>query len=287
MEEKRLEQLRREQEQREQQEQQLREEEQMKLARSQEKIQRETQKKLIRKAKQILRRNLSSLYERQSSSSSHWNDTYDMNQDIDFLCSTVSVEEMNQYNDQFESHESGGSDSYLTFIFQEVQKHKNNPPAMTVPSSVAPAEVPLESPERRTWSATELSALTKALKKYPAVGAGRWEAICTWINHSTGASPPFTKEECIEKYNVTVRSKSTTNDSAPRPVTPGEEDDSWTAEQDQALQEALAQYPATMDKNERWTAIAARVSGKNKKSCVQRFKAIRELLSNQQQRNNK
>jgi len=44
------------------------------------------------------------------------------------------------------------------------------------------------------------------------------------------------------------------------------------------LQDALAKYPASMDKNERWTAIANAVDSKTKKQCVQRFKAIREAL---------
>jgi DnaJ homolog subfamily C member 2 len=294
MEEKRLEQERLEQERLAQEQQQLLEEEQMKLARAQEKLQRETQKKLMRKAKQTLRRNLSLLLEQNPSS--HWKDSYDMNQDIDFLCSTVSVEAVNEYNEQHESDNNNGSADYLSFMFQEIKRHKDNPPLPTATPSSAATAVKLESEtpvERRIWSATELSALSKALKKYPVGGAGRWEAICAFVNHSTGASPPFTKDECIEKYNATVRSKpassavgSNTAASRPAVVTPTPEsataEDVWTTEQDQLLQEALAKYPATMDKNERWSAIASSVPGKNKKSCVQRFKAIREILMQQQ-----
>jgi DnaJ homolog subfamily C member 2 len=299
MEEKRLEQERLEEQRRAQEQQQLLEEEQLKLARAQEKLQRETQKKLMRKAKQILRRNLSFLYEQNPSS--HWKDSYDMNQDIDFLCSTVSVEVVNQFNEQHDSGNNNGAD-YLSFLFQEIKKRKDNPSSSTTTATTSKSSMKMESDaqelaDRRTWSATDLSALSKALKKYPAGGAGRWEAICAFVNHSTGASPPWTKDECIEKYNATVRSRPpppgtqvgipATNSAAPRPavVTPTTEataEDVWTTEQDQLLQEALAKFPASMDKNERWTAIASSVPGKNKKSCVQRFKAIRELLLQQQ-----
>ena len=54
----------------------------------------------------------------------------------------------------------------------------------------------------------------------------------------------------------------------------------WTEEQDSLLQEGLAKYPATMDKNERWDSIAKGVKDKSKKDCVDRFKSIREALKN-------
>lgn len=52
----------------------------------------------------------------------------------------------------------------------------------------------------------------------------------------------------------------------------------WSEAQDSQLQEGLAKYPSTMDKNERWDSIAKGVEGKTKKECVERFKAIREAL---------
>ncbi len=46
---------------------------------------------------------------------------------------------------------------------------------------------------------------------------------------------------------------------------------------------ALAKYPATMDKVERWKSIAAAVETKNKKQCVNRFKFLREQILKQKQ----
>jgi DnaJ homolog subfamily C member 2 len=56
--------------------------------------------------------------------------------------------------------------------------------------------------------------------------------------------------------------------------------DVWNDEQDQQLQAGLVQFPATIDKNERWTNIAKGVTGKSKKQCVQRFKTIRDAIKN-------
>jgi hypothetical protein len=53
-------------------------------------------------------------------------------------------------------------------------------------------------------------------------------------------------------------------------------DDVWTPTQVEELQAALKAYPASMDKNERWTSIAVAVPGKNKKQCVAKFKLIRQ-----------
>merc|ERR1719361_24233 len=55
----------------------------------------------------------------------------------------------------------------------------------------------------------------------------------------------------------------------------------WSAEQQKALEAALQRHPASMDKNERWRLIAEEVPGKTKAQCVERFKFIREQLSQQ------
>jgi len=53
---------------------------------------------------------------------------------------------------------------------------------------------------------------------------------------------------------------------------------SWTEEQTKQLEQGLANFPASMDKNERWGSIAKGVDGKSKKECVEQFKRIREAL---------
>ncbi|KAL3900825.1 MAG: hypothetical protein SGARI_006164, partial [Bacillariaceae sp.] len=135
----------------------------------------------------------------------------------------------------------------------------------------------------------ELSALAKGVKKFPPGGANRWDQISNYINNSCRPQDPKTKEECIETFNqINKAAKAQRNGasapapapaaSAPEPAPAPDDASGWTAEQDQQLQDGLAKFPATMDKNERWTSIAKCVPGKSKKECVQRFKEIRNAL---------
>ena len=52
----------------------------------------------------------------------------------------------------------------------------------------------------------------------------------------------------------------------------------WSPEDQKLLEAALRTYPATLDKVERWTKIAAAVPGKTKKQCAARFKFLREQV---------
>lgn len=58
----------------------------------------------------------------------------------------------------------------------------------------------------------------------------------------------------------------------------GEAEDGWTQEQQKQLEAGLVKQPASMEKNERWRAIAAGVQGKTKKQCIERYKALRAAL---------
>jgi DnaJ family protein C protein 2 len=60
------------------------------------------------------------------------------------------------------------------------------------------------------------------------------------------------------------------------PAAPGS--DVWTPEQQAALEEALKRFPASIEKNERWKEIAKCVPGKKKRDCVERFKALRQIV---------
>lgn len=58
-------------------------------------------------------------------------------------------------------------------------------------------------------------------------------------------------------------------------------EDVWTQEQQRQLEAGLVKHPASMDKNERWKAIAEGVEGKSKKQCIERYRALRAALQQQ------
>lgn len=61
------------------------------------------------------------------------------------------------------------------------------------------------------------------------------------------------------------------------------EEDVWTQAQQKQLEAGLVKFPASMDKNERWKAIADGVEGKSKKQCIERYKNLRAALQQQKQ----
>jgi DnaJ family protein C protein 2 len=53
----------------------------------------------------------------------------------------------------------------------------------------------------------------------------------------------------------------------------------WSQAQQKALEAAMKQYPATMDKKERWVKISEAIPGKTPKDCIERVKEIKEKLA--------
>merc|ERR1712048_1158812 len=53
----------------------------------------------------------------------------------------------------------------------------------------------------------------------------------------------------------------------------------WTQDEQNMLQKALKQYPASMDAGERWAKISEMVGGnKTKKDCLNRVKEIKAMM---------
>jgi DnaJ homolog subfamily C member 2 len=369
LEEKRLEKMRIEEERIQQEQLQLQQEEQSKIQKQQEKIQREQYKKLLRKSKQTLRKSVSASFdqdllllqqqqqadmdkledevnEKNNEQQPLWNDLYDLNQDIDYLCTRLTLEEINALNENLteyasDNDEYGGSHRLLLeFVYQHIQEQKVKEQADSAANGNNVVKLATNTANTtNVWSTAELSTLIKAMKKYPMGGAGRWDAICNMINHNCTLAVPRTRQECIDKYNsmlkkqqlqnknnnnssmgttsngvpdaavTTANTNATTGhttasnggatnvdtgdttslkqqqstDDAIDDANDANHSETWSTDQDQLLQEALLLYPATMEKNERWSLIASHIPNKNKKACVQRFKTIRqEIISSQQ-----
>jgi len=137
------------------------------------------------------------------------------------------------------------------------------------------------------WTAAEVSSLAKAIKKYPGGTRDRWGVIADYVNHQCGHSAERcrSKDECIAKAaragetdrKMADHGRTATDKVAtPTPAEGATAADGWSPAQQVALETALATFPTSMDKKERWTKIAECVPGKTAKDCVARFKSIRE-----------
>jgi DnaJ family protein C protein 2 len=271
------------------------------------KVAREQNKKQLRKARQAVRKAAAAAYEE---SPIIWADSYDMGLDLEYLCQTLDLEPLRELGRDFEA--IGDAVAALHMIRDravmeresecaEKNQEMNGSAGKTNGSNGTTVNT------RLPWTKEELSTLAKGVKKYPPGGANRWDAIAQYLNNVCQQSEPRSKDECIAKYNEVAKSGARSNSTAamaakekatatvtaespaPAPTTtdssenveptkPDGSPDDWTVEQDQHLQTALSKFPASLDKNERWSAIANAVGGKSKKECVQRFKAIREAL---------
>ena len=310
------------------------------------KVERDKEKKLVRKARQQLRKMASASFDSISINSNHnkeeassssvvsatnkevslWDDEYDRQQDVELLCTNLSLNELQALSQELEeAQQRGDGDITVQMIYdranaarqraEQVEQQQQQQLAADR-DSVSKEDSGYVNGNSNTnsrlpWTREELSALAKSVRKYPAGGASRWDQICLFVNSLCRQAIPRTKEECIEQYNLVARGSSnnnntnnssssntnhvnktsnnesetkqsatndSSNDDAVVGLEQGDSSSGWTPVQDQQLQDALSQFPATMDKNERWSSISAAVPGKSKKQCVDRFKAIREAL---------
>lgn len=313
--------------------------EEEKERKAKEKQARDQEKKLTRKERQQLRRMTSASFEEKQVV---WEDSYDMGLDVEYLCTNLNLGELRSLNAEYESLQS--PENALAMIRERALKEreaertgtKQIPVNSATPVSRTTSETAAapSNNNKNAWTKDELSALAKAVKKYPPGGANRWDQIALLINNICRQDEPRSKEECIQKFNEVTRSvsehkpvpehktpppppppqppqsTSTGRNDADEAIENGKEapvvvetrvpeqtngttnngennhengtgdDNEWTTEQDAQLQEALAKFPVTMEKNARWSAIADAVQNKSKKECVNRFKAIREALKN-------
>jgi len=240
-----------------------------------EKKQREQEKKRLRKARQRLRKLAKEAFD-EAEDTSIWKDAYDMNQCVEQICTKLGLVDLDAFSDECDATECKKT------ILQMIAARLSKAVEAGIQTASSGSQIEKENkedteqPVKRVniWTKDELSALAKAVKKYPPGGSSRWEQISLFVNNLCKQAEPRTKEECIEKYNTVARQQPK---QAASPAAQGEE---WTKEEDQLLQSALSQFPASMDKNERWTQIAEMVPGKTKKQCVTRFKAIRDAIKN-------
>lgn len=286
------------------------------IQKAKEKIEKEKQKKELRKSRQLLRKLSIHAYENQNSAAELWESLEHLNDDVEMLCDKLALEHLNALIESLQQDASQSStqiqlaEDAIDIFGHHIRKVKGVAEEDQIVQQMRREEIRKVAAEKdalekaasasKPWSKAELSCLAKAVKKFPAGGANRWESISLFINNTLSLSDLRSKEECIAQYNQTLRNvvssagggTDSSNNAGTSP-TAGKAHDAnslkenvislipgcdWTTEQDALLQEGLKKYPSTMEKNERWTNIAKEVPGKGKKECVQRFKEIREAL---------
>jgi DnaJ family protein C protein 2 len=276
--------------------------EEEKKQKAEEKLQREKEKKMLRKAKQSFRRQVSGALEELLEKE------HALEDEVDLICSQLDRTQLIELNDALDAKSAAETVKAVKKHADELRGSateekdtantaKNGSSAKSKMNNENGLAKDTESASKAKapFTKEELSALAKGIKKFPPGGANRWDQIANYINNSCRPDDPKTKEECIETFNQINKSAKPQRNGGPNvalasdqpkpavagaSAAPASNDDGngWTAEQDQQLQDGLAQFPATMDKNERWTNIAQGVPGKSKKECVQRFKDIRNAL---------
>lgn len=147
------------------------------------------------------------------------------------------------------------------------------------------------------WSTEALSFLAKGMAKFPGGTRNRWECVANFVGTSGFSA---SAEDCIEaakKLAAAGPTKPTSfatgvpaEPAAPVQQTPAapeasmfdsepgdqnKNDKEWTADEQKLLEAGLREFPNTMEINERWAAIAAKVGSRNKKECAARVKELR------------
>lgn len=236
---------------------------------------REKEKKLIRKTKQVLRKAVIAALEETDQPA------YILEDDVDSICGELDREMLVKFNLRLEG--KSGSD-----VVEIVKKRASNIRDKIEDDYVEPEVVVIAAATKKEiepFSKDEMAGLAKGVKKFAAGGGNRWEQIANYLNNSVRPETPRTKEECIAMFNKMAKTagppqNGSTPLAAPEAEKKEEDENVWTDEQERQLEEGLANFPASMDKNERWTSITKLVTGKTKKQCVDRFKVIRDAIKN-------
>eukprot|EP00993_Chasmostoma_nieuportense_P007106 NODE_781_length_1873_cov_43.131157_g728_i0.p1 GENE.NODE_781_length_1873_cov_43.131157_g728_i0~~NODE_781_length_1873_cov_43.131157_g728_i0.p1 ORF type:complete len:576 (+),score=153.56 NODE_781_length_1873_cov_43.131157_g728_i0:40-1767(+) len=133
------------------------------------------------------------------------------------------------------------------------------------------------------WSENELTDLTKAIAKFPGGTFNRWEVISSFIGTKTADQVLRQTKEMTGQLNEGVApgkpdalkqgdAKSTQIESAGVTL-----EDVWSKTQQTQLEEAIKRYKDYRNQD-KWDQIAAAVTDKSKKQCMDRYKYLASLF---------
>lgn len=203
--------------------------------------------------------------------------------DVAYLCDRVSILELERIVESDQDTKILKLATDMIHVEKQkdlIEKRKIEAEAIAAKEKRdAEAQAKIER-SRMEWSEQEIKLLVKGLKKYPGGTRQRWKKIADVVN--TKCVVERTPKDCIRKsQNLdSMKSKSQKVDSktAFKQSAARAHNDTWTSQQQKALQNAIKKFPSSLPKKERWVSIAGEVPGKNLKECIQRVKEIRARL---------
>jgi len=99
------------------------------------------------------------------------------------------------------------------------------------------------------------------------------------LRKQVGSDEPISKKNVTESPKTAHIAPVVVNGVKPSEPKSG---DSWSQEQQSALEAGLKKFPATLDKNERWKGITSMVEGKTMQDCIKRYKSIKSSVQSKE-----
>merc|ERR1712137_628509 len=150
-------------------------------------------------------------------------------------------------------------------------------------------EEPAQESASKAWTPEEITALTKALTKFPVGTRDRYEKVATLVGtrsvkeviaQTNLAKSETAKEQVITKQDASEPSPSVVETETQPAATAAPEE--WSPDEQKLLEAAMKKYNAK--ETDRWTKIAGEVPGRSKADCVKRYKYLVEFFKQQQKK---
>jgi len=278
------------------------EEEEAKLKREKEKKEKEALKKLQKKERKLFQQ----ICEQNDYFASDEGTKIAHLQEVDKLCNLLSLTQLQNLNVELQKEDTNNMKNIFLKEVESLKKQMELEKEKLVASAQRSSSTTEEkSNAQKPWSPEDLQLLVKGVNLFPAGTNNRWEVIVAFMEqHSTSKIKRTAKDvlnkakelqkrsgglreqinknayENLEKNQkqvpITVKDQSAPTERFDSPADSSSAPASWTAEEQQLLEQALKTYPSNTE--ERWEKIAACIPGRDKKDCIKRYKDLVEMV---------
>lgn len=279
------------------------EEEEARIKREKEKKEKEALKKMHKKERKLFQQ----ICEQNNYFSSDEATKITHLQEVDKLCNLLSLIQLQTLNAELQKEDANN----MKNIFLKEVESLNNKMELEKQKVAASAHRSSSSTEEKSnnmkpWSPDDLQLLVKGVNLFPAGTNNRWEVIVTFMEQHSSSKIKRTAKEVLNKakelqkksgglreqinknaYENLEKNQKQVPIAVKDQSAPTERFDSvadsnnsgiasWTAEEQQLLEQALKTYPSNTE--ERWEKIAACIPGRDKKDCIKRYKDLVEMV---------